>query len=109
MNLNPQTSIGISLATAAVVWAVFQSHMPTVADVRASNASPAIDSSRKSATWEAAGIVAGISLLAKDPTIFIVGGAMVIALDFTHRTAHATDPNTNKLMSQTSYAATATS
>jgi hypothetical protein len=36
MSLKPETSIEVGLATAALVWAVFQTHMPTLADTRSS-------------------------------------------------------------------------
>lgn len=95
--LNPQASIGIGLATAALVWGIYQTHLPNTSNVKGSNPNAAVASMRKVATWEAAGIVAGISLIAKDPTIFIIGGSMVAILDFTNRTAHWTDPNTNQI------------
>ena len=98
MALKPETSLTVGLATAALVWAVYQSHMPTTADVRASQPNNQIvDSQRKVSTWTAAGIVAAVSLISHDPTVFVIGGAMVIALDFTHRAANATSPSTNKI------------
>jgi hypothetical protein len=40
----------------------------------------------------AAATVAGISLLSKDATVFILGGAMVIALDWVSRVNNFTNP-----------------
>lgn len=96
--LKPEISLPVGLATAALVWAIFQTHLPNVTDVRASKPhNDTLDASRKMATWEAAGIVAGVSLIAHDPTVFIIGGTMVAVLDFTHRHANAVSPSTNKV------------
>jgi hypothetical protein len=98
MALRPETSLTVGLATAALVWAVYQMHMPTTADTRATTPNnAAINSSRQVSTWTAAGIVAAVSLLSHDPTVFVIGGAMVVALDFTHRAADATSPSTNSI------------
>lgn len=107
--LKPETSLSVGLATAAVVWGVYNSHLPTVADTRAASpGNSAVEGSRQVATWTAAGIVAGISLIAKDPNIFIIGGTMVAVLDWTHRHANAVTPGVNKVMvpptASTSYA-----
>jgi hypothetical protein len=99
MSLKPETSLTVGLATAALVWAIYQSHMPALADVRAANPNnTAVESTRKVATWEAAGIVAAISLIAHDPTVFVIGGAMVVILDFSHRSANVTSPATNQVV-----------
>jgi hypothetical protein len=97
MGLKPEISLGVGLATAAVVWSVYQNATPTIADIRTGPPGDAtIDSSRKMASWTAAGIVAGISLLAKDPTVFILGGSMVVALDWWHRHANEVNPDTGR-------------
>ena len=61
----------------------------------------------ETATWISAAVVAGISLLAADPTIFIVGGAMVITMDVTHRHANTVNPATNKMVASGVGSATA--
>lgn len=96
--LKPEISIGVGIGTAALVWSVYQTHLPVIADVRNSPMGNAtIASQRKVATAEAVGIVAAISLLAKDPTVFVIGGMMVAALDFAHRHANAVDHMINKV------------
>jgi hypothetical protein len=105
--LKPEVSLPIAAATGAVVFGIYQSHLPTVAETRVTSPGhPAIQSSRKTATWMAAAVVGGISLIAADPTIFIVGGIMVVALDFTHRHADAVNPATNKMVASGEGAAT---
>jgi hypothetical protein len=97
MSLKPEVSLGVGLATAAVVWAVYSNATPNITDVRAAPPSdPHVDSSRKLASWTAAGVVAGISLLAKDPTVFILGGSMVVVLDWWHRHANEVNPDTGR-------------
>lgn len=92
MALKQEDALITGLATAAVVYAVYQTHLPTVAGARASQAgNKHLAASRKTATIIAAGVVAGISLLAKSPTIFLIGGGTLILLDISHRLANATD------------------
>ena len=98
MALKAENSLMVGLATAAVVYGVYQVNLPTTASVRASSPNNQhVDTSRKAATWEAAAIVAGISLIAHDPTVFVIGGAVLIALDFSHRHANATDNVSGKI------------
>lgn len=97
MALKPEVSLGVGLATAAVVWSIYLNATPTVADVRVGPSQDEnIESSRKMAAWTSAGVVGGISLVAKDPMIFILGGSMVVAVDWWYRHANAVDPDTGK-------------
>jgi hypothetical protein len=97
MALKPEISLGLAAATAALVWGIFQSHMPVTADVRANQSSAAVESMRKVATVEGIVVVSGISLLAKDPNIFIVGGAMVAIESWVRLHASQVNPSTNKV------------
>jgi hypothetical protein len=97
MVLKPEVSLGLAAATATLVWGIFQSHMPPTADVRANENNAAVESTRKMATIEAIIVVAGISLLAKDPNIFIVGGAMTAVESFVRMHASYVSPATNKV------------
>jgi hypothetical protein len=98
MALKADTSLIVGLATAALAFGIYQINLPTTAAVRASEPNNQhVDSSRKMATWEAAAAVAGVSLLAHDPTVFVIGGAVVVFLDFSHRAANSTDNVTGKI------------
>ena len=98
MALKPENSLVIGLATAALVYGIYTVNLPNTASVRASKANNQhIDSARKTATWEAAGIVAGVAILAHDPTVFVIGGATLIAIDFAHRIANSTDSVTGQI------------
>lgn len=93
MGLKPDVSLTVALATGAVVWGVYTNALPTVPDVRVGKPNdPDINGARKAAAWTAAGVVGGIALLAHDSTVFIVGGAMVIAADWWFRHANNHNP-----------------
>lgn len=88
-----QVSLGVGLATAALVWGIYQGSLPSVADVRVSQPGDKdLSSTERAATWTAAAAVAGVSLIAKDPTVFILGGSMVVILAWTHRHANQYSP-----------------
>jgi len=96
--LKQEDALLTGLAVAAVVGGIYAVSMPTVAASRASAAgNQHIEATRKSTTWTASIVVVGASLLAKDPTVFVIGGVVVIALDFAHRVANATDRQSGKI------------
>ncbi len=93
MALKAETSLTVGLATAAVVYSVYSNALPTVADIRVGEANDDhIARAEQLAAWTAAGVVAGVALIAKDPTVFVMGGTMVIALSWWHRHANAVNP-----------------
>lgn len=96
---SPEARLGLGLAVGAVVIGLYQKGMPNSADVRAGKPGDEhLEAVRKQNAWMAAGTVAGISLLAKDPTIFIIGGMMVVALDVITRVNNFTNPVTGGMM-----------
>ncbi|WP_369335637.1 hypothetical protein OG559_31100 (plasmid) [Micromonospora sp. NBC_01405] len=99
MGLKPESSVMIGLATAALVWSIHSNVTPTIADIRvAPPGDKDIASSRKAATMSSAAAVSAISLIAKDPTIFIIGGAMVIIADVVTRHANTINPETSRML-----------
>lgn len=95
--LKPEGSLVASLATMTAVYAIYQFGVPSVADIRTAEPHNGdIDASERSAAWMAAGVVAGVSLIAKDPTIFILGGATVIGISWWTRHANMVNPETGK-------------
>lgn len=81
MALKPEFSVMGGLAVGAIVFAVHSQATPTQADIAALPAgTPDIDDAERKATIVSAGIVAGVSLIAGDPTIFVIGSAMTIAM-----------------------------
>lgn len=92
MALKPEFSIMGGLAVGAIVFAIHSQATPTQADIQALPPGlPDIDSAERKATIMSAGVVAGVSLIAKDPGIFLIGSAMTIALAlWTRHSNHTT-------------------
>ena len=94
MALKPEISLPVGLATAAVVYGIYMNALPPVVDLRTTPANdPQVASTEKAAAWTATAVVAGISLIAKDATVFIIGGSMVLALSWWNKHANMVDPN----------------
>lgn len=94
----PEISIPAALATGTVVIALYQRGMPPALDVRAAQVGDRnVEAVRKQNAWMAAATVSAISLIAKDATVFIVGGAMVVILDWMTRANIWTNPVTGNV------------
>jgi len=100
MALKPEVSLTIAAATAAVVYGIFQVEVgSSLADVR--NANPhnsIIGGTVNTAGWTSAAVVAGISLLSKDPTVFVFGGAIAAALTWKYKHANLVAPGTGQVV-----------
>lgn len=98
--LKPSEEVQTSALAAAVVYGIYQLNAPNLSDVKAAPAANStVHASVKTAAWTSAVIVSGLALLAKSPTIFIVGSAMIIAESWKYYHANATDPATGKVPS----------
>lgn len=96
--MKPEVSVGMGLATGAVVAAVYFNALPPMVDVRVGRSQDQdVAAARKAAAWTSAGIVAGISLITKDPTVFAVGAGFTVILDWWYRHANANDPRARKV------------
>lgn len=96
--ISGDNSIVTSLATVAVVVAIYQSKIGPVADVH--NTAPNdgnVAASIRKAGWESLGVVAGIALLAGDMNIIILGGAAVVAEELSYRHANMSNPATGQI------------
>lgn len=97
MALKPEVSIGMGLAVATLVYAIHTNATPSRGDIRTlPEGNPDIEAEERKATWQAAGIVAGVSLMARDPIIFILGGTMVIAEAWMTRHANYVNPDAKR-------------
>ncbi|SRR6266567_4990853 len=84
-----------AVAVGAVVIGIYDYALPKLADTRVTPAGdPDLASAEKAAAWTSAAVVAGISLVAKDPTIFVTGGLLIVALSWMHRHANYVNPAT---------------
>lgn len=96
--LKPEISIPAGLATVAVVYSIYSRGMAPNLDLRMTEpGEPNADSVRRQNAIMAAGVVAGVSLIAKDPNIFIMGGIALVALDWTTRHAIWANPFSGKV------------
>lgn len=97
MALKPEVSIGTGIALAALVYGVYSHALPSVVDHRVGDVGDVnAQAAERVATWTTAAAVAGIALLAKDPTIFVIGGSMVVAMSWWHRHANMVNPMTGR-------------
>lgn len=81
MALKPEASTLAGLAVLGLVIGIHQQATPSQADIQALPAgTPDIDSAEKKATWMSVIAVSAISLLARDPGIFLIGSGGVIGL-----------------------------
>jgi hypothetical protein len=98
MALKPEGSITASLAVIGVVWGIHSNLTPSNADMQALPAGNAdVDAAERKATWTSAGVVCAISLIAKDPGIFVLGSAACIAMAWMSRHAVWTESKTSAL------------
>jgi len=94
MALKREVSLGVGLATAALVWGIYNSALPSIADVRVNDPDDRdVAATERAASWTAAAVVSGISLIAKDPTVFVLGGSMIVVMAWWHRHANAYNPS----------------
>lgn len=77
--LKPSDELIVGATSIALVYAIFAQGVPNLADIRADK--PGNVNTHKSVKLTAitaTAAVGSLSLLAKSPTVFIVGGAMII-------------------------------
>lgn len=100
--LKPSEEIMTSAAVVTAVIGVFTLNAPNLADVKASavggGASLNTHKSVKTATWTSAIMVAGIGLLAKSPTIYVVGALATVAEAWKYHHANAVDPRSGAVV-----------
>jgi hypothetical protein len=93
--LKPEVSVPVALATGGVVFGIYNLALPTLADSRAVEANnDDLRAAENTALWASVVVCGGVALLANDPTPFVVGGLMAVALSWMHRHARAVDPST---------------
>lgn len=93
--LKPEVSVTTGLAVAALVYTIYGRSVPPGVDQRMSEPGDEdAEAARKQALWTSVAVCAGISLLVRDSTVFIIGGAMTVALDWGTRANIWTNPIT---------------
>jgi hypothetical protein len=99
--MRPEVSIPVALATGGVVVGVYSLMQPSMADQRTvqptSDQAAMLASTEQNALLVSIGVVGAISLIAKDPAPFWVGGLVAVALSWSGRFSRTVDPATNAL------------
>lgn len=99
MALKPEVSLTVAAATAVLVYGIFKVEVgSSLSDIK--NSQPhnsVIQGTVTQAAWTSAAAVGGISLLAKDPTVFVFGGAVAAALTWKYKHANLVHPATGQV------------
>jgi len=99
--MKAEISIPVALATGAVVVGTYQAMTPSNADQRTvapgTTGAAMLAGSERTALFVSVAICGGISLIAKDPIPFVVGGLLAVGLSWAHRYAANVEPTTGKL------------
>ena len=100
----PEVSLPLALALGVAEYAVFQVEAPNLADVKGAQPhNTVVSKSVTTAGWTCAGMTAGLAILAKDYTIFVVGGAIALALVLKYKHANVTEPMTVQVVMPPTY------
>lgn len=112
MALKAEFSIMGGLAVSAIVYAIHTNATPPQADIRAlPQNTPDIEKSERAASWISAGVVGGVSLIAKDPNIFVMGAVAIVGMAWWTRHSNHVVGSAGKFLSpeQSAKAGTANS
>ena len=103
--MRPEVSIGMGLAVGALVGLIYQHAMPSLIDHRVADQNDeTARSAEKTAAITSALVVTGVAALAKDPTVFVIGGAVVIGFSLWHKHANLVNPLTGRATTPTTLA-----
>jgi hypothetical protein len=105
--LTPGVSVGLALGTGALILGVYAHFLPSVVDHRAAPPDDAhAQAAERQAAWTSAALLAGVSLLTGDETVFVVGAAEIIGLSWWHRYSDHVAPSTGKATTRQAVAST---
>jgi hypothetical protein len=94
MALAPTASIGVGVAMVGIVYGIYDQVLPEVTDIRVQESGDRdLAAAEKTARWASAGMVTAVSLIAWDPTVFIIGASAVVVFSWMHRHANWVDPH----------------
>jgi hypothetical protein len=96
--LKPDSSVMVGLAEAAAVYVIYQSALPSHADIRSAPAhDQTIESARKAAAWKSAAVLGFVFLLTQDLNSFLIGGLALGGIDLMTKHANGVNPATGQL------------
>lgn len=98
--LKPENSLVAGMAVVGLVIANYNLHNGTAAGASATGPAwnPTLVTSNKKAGYTSLAAVAGISLIAHDANIFILGCAAIIAMHSTYLHSIAVEPQLNQMV-----------
>ena len=97
--LSPPASIGVSIGTAGLVYAIYALTVPNIGTIHATDAHDMnVEKARKKAAISAGIAAAAVSMLSQDLNPWIIGGGAVILSDVFVRHANITSPDTGKIV-----------
>lgn len=103
--MKPEVSIPVALATGAVVVGIYSTMTPSDADARTvqpgSVGANMLAGTERTALLASVAACAGISLIAKDPTPFYLGGLLAVGLSWSQRFSTNIDPSTGRIAGKT--------
>jgi len=97
-SIKPSDELIVGATSIALVLAIFNQNTPNLADIRADKVNNVnTHKSVKLAAITATGVVGALSLLAKSPTVFVIGGAAILfetwKLHFANYGVNGTEQN----------------
>jgi len=96
--LKPSESIMAALATAAVVYSVYQLDVGSVANAHATEANhPSLEAAKKKAGYTAFALVGALTLITKDGNVGVIGFGSIIAMELHYRQAIMSSPETGRI------------
>jgi hypothetical protein len=96
--LKPDSSVMVGLAEAAAVYVIYQSALPSHADIRsAPQNNNDVEASRKAAAWKSGAVLGFVFLLTRDLNSFLIGGLALGGIDYMTKHANGVNPSTGKL------------
>lgn len=98
--LNPNTSVMLGVANGAIITGIYGGYLPPVAQIRVSDPHDEdVEATRKAAAWTSAAVLGFMFLLTRDRNSFLIGGLVLVAVDYTVKHKNGVDPATGKLAS----------
>lgn len=92
------SAVGIGLATAGGVVAIYSHSLPNLTDVRAAEPHDSnVEGQRKASAIKAALLVLAVFAITKDKNVLIIGGSTMVAVDYAVKHANGVDPATQRL------------
>lgn len=96
--LKPEGSVVAGIATMGLVYAIYEMDIGSVSVAAASDANhPSLEASRKKAGYTSFIAVAGLTLIARDRNIGILGFFSIVAMEAHYRHAIMSEPSTGRI------------